>query len=104
MLRSTLVCLSLFVKDGKAEAFKEAFNKTFGNSFRLMSKEEVFSEHLFGYGSAHRKTKDFIGDFLAVATSNVILNMNRSDFDPIGGHAGLIEEEMTVPFIAIEVK
>lgn len=96
--------LSFFVKDGKSEAFKEEFNKIFGDSFRLMAKEEVFSENLLGYGAAHHKTKDFIGDFLAVATSNVILNMARSDFEAIGGHAGLTEEEMTVPFIAIEVK
>lgn len=93
--------VSFFIKDGKAEDFKTEFNKTFGDSFRLMTKEEVFSENLFGYGKAHPKTKDFIGDFLAVATSNVILN---SGFEAIGGHAGLTEEEMTVPFIAIEVK
>lgn len=45
--------LSFFVKDGKAEEFKEEFNKTFGNSFRLMTKEEVFSENLLGFGTAH---------------------------------------------------
>lgn len=96
--------LSFFVKDGKADAFKEEFNKLFGDSFRLMTKEEVFAENLLGFGTAHNKTKDFIGDFLAVATGNVMLNIKRSDVEAIGGHAGLLEEEMTVPFIAIEVK
>ncbi len=96
--------LSFFVKDGKTAEFKEEFNKIFGSSFNLMTKEEVFSENLLGYGTAHHKTKDFIGDFFAVATSNVMLNIKRSDFEAIGGHAGLVEEEMTVPFIAIEVK
>lgn len=96
--------LSLFIKEGKAETFKEEFNKVFGDSFRLMTKEEVFAENLLGYGTAHAKTKDFIGDYLAVATSNVILNYERSDFEPIGGHAGLVKEEMTVPFIAVEIK
>lgn len=96
--------LSFFVKDGKVEVFKEEFNKIFGDSFRLMTKEEVFSENLLGFGLAHNKTKDFIGNFLAVATGNVMLNIKRSDFEAIGGHAGLLEEEMTVPFIAIEVK
>lgn len=69
-----------------------------------MTKEEVFAENLLGYGIAHNKTKAFIGDYLAVATSNVILNHERSDFEPIGGHAGLLEEEMTVAFIAVEIK
>ena len=96
--------LSFFVKDGKVEAFKEEFNKVFGDSFRLMTKEEVFSENLLGFGNAHRKTTDFIGDFFAVATGNVMLNIKRSDFEAIGGHAGLLKKEMTVPFIAIEVK
>lgn len=96
--------VNFFVKDGKIEEFKEEFNKKFGDSFRLMTKEEVFSENLLGYGTAHKKTNDFLGDYLAVATSNVILNTHRSDFEAIGCHAGLTEEEMTVPFIAIEVK
>ncbi len=96
--------LSFFIKEGKAEKFKEEFNKIFGNSFKLMTKKEVFSENLLGYGTAHHKTKDFIGDYLAVATSNVILNIKHSDFEAIGCHAGLTDEEMTVPFIAIEVK
>ena len=96
--------VSFFVKDGKNKDFQKEFNKIFGEAFRLMSKEEAFSEHLFGYGKPHHKTKDFVGDFLAVATSNVILNSNRSDFEAIGGHAGLTTEEMTVPFIAFEVK
>lgn len=94
--------LSLFIKDGNTEAFKEEFNKVFGGSFKLMTKEEVFAENLLGYGTAHKKTKDFVGDYLAVATSNVMLYNKRSNFEPIGGHAGLTEEEMTVPFIAIE--
>ena len=96
--------LSFFVKDGKAETFKEEFDKVFGGSFRLLTNEEVFSENLLGFGVAHSKTKDFIGDFLAVATDNIMLNIKRSDIEAIGGHAGLLEEEMTVPFIAIEVK
>ena len=96
--------VNFFIKEGKTEDFKKEFNKTFGNSFKLMTKEEVFSENLFGFGNAHHKTKDFVGDFLAVATSNVVINIKRSDFEAIGGHAGLTQEEMTVPFIAIEVK
>ena len=96
--------VNFFIKDGKTEDFKAEFNKAFGDSYRLMSKEEVFNENLLGYGKEHRKTKDFIGDFLAVATSNVILNTKHSDFEAVGGHAGLTEEEMTVPFIAVEIK
>ena len=48
--------MSLFVKDGLQETFKNEFNKHFGNSFRLMTKEEVFSENILGYGEPHPRT------------------------------------------------
>ena len=96
--------MSLFIKDGKQEQFKSEFNKIFGESYRLMTKEEVLKENLLGFGTPHTKTADFIGDFFAVAIGNVNLDYKRGDFEPIGVHAGLTEEEMTVPFIAFKTK
>ncbi len=94
--------LSLFVKGGKKEQFKQEFNKIFGDLFRLMTKEEVFNENLLGLGKPHPRTTDFIGDFLAVAVGNVHIDYKREDFDMKGLHAGLTEDEMNVPFIAFE--
>ena len=96
--------LSFFVKDGKTEEFKTEFNKIFGESFRLMTKDEVFKENLLGFGTPHPKTADFIGDFFAVALDETNIDYKRSDFEMVGVHAGLTEEEMTVPFITIETK
>lgn len=96
--------LSFFVKQGKKEEFKQEFERIFGESFRLMTKKEVFDEKLLGYGTPHPKAEDFIGDFFAVAIGDVALNIKRSDFEAIGGHAGLAEGEMTVPLIVYEVK
>ncbi len=96
--------LSLFIKDGKTEEFKTEFNKIFGESFRLMTKEEVFSENILGFGTPHPKTADFIGDFFAVALGETNIDYKRCDFEMVGVHAGLTEEEMTVPFIAIETE
>ncbi len=96
--------LSFFVKEGKKDDFQREFNRLFGDSFRLMTKREVFDENLLGFGVPHPKTSDFIGGFFAVATSDVTLNINRSEFASLGAHAGLTKEEMTVPFITIEVK
>lgn len=96
--------LSFFVKDGEAEKFKTEFNKIFGSSFRLMTKNEVFSEKLLGYGTPHPKTADFIGDFFAVALDKTCIDYKRGNYEFVGVHAGLTEEEMTVPFIAIETK
>ena len=96
--------LSLFIKDGKTEEFKTEFNKIFGKSFRLMTKDEVFSENILGFGTPHPKTADFIGDFFAVALGEINIDYKRGDFEMVGVHAGLTEEEMTVPFIAIETE
>lgn len=96
--------ISLFVKDGMLEEFKTEFNKHFGDYFKLMTKEEVFAENIFGFGKPHPRTYDFVGDFLAVATGKKSLFIEREETNFIGVHAGLTEEEMTVPFIAIEIK
>ncbi|MBQ3498876.1 MAG: alkaline phosphatase family protein [Clostridia bacterium] len=96
--------LSFFVKDGMNYDFKNEFNKLFGNDFRLLTKEEVFEQHLFGFGKTHARAYDFVGDFLAVATGEKSLFIEREERNFIGVHAGLTEEEMTVPFIAIETK
>ncbi len=96
--------LSLFVKEGMQKEFETEFNKLFGNDFRLMTKEEVFAENLLGFGKPHPRTYDFVGDFLAVATGNKSLFTEREEHKFVGVHAGLTEEEMTVPFIAIETK
>lgn len=96
--------LSFFVKDGETEKFRTEFNKIFGDSFRLMTKKEVFEENLLGHGIPHSKTADFIGDFFAVALDETSIDYKRGKFEFVGVHAGLTEEEMTVPFIAIETK
>ncbi len=64
----------------------------------------MFKEKLLGFGTPHPKTADFIGDFFAVAVDNVNLDYKRSGFEMKGVHAGLTAEEMTVPFIAVEIK
>ena len=96
--------MSLFVKDGLQETFKNEFNKHFGDSFRLMTKDEVFSENILGYGKPHPRTSGFVGDFLAIATTEKTLFTAREEHEFVGVHAGLTEEEMTVPFIAIETE
>lgn len=96
--------LSLFVKEGMQKEFETEFNKLFGYDFRLMTKEEVFAENILGFGKPHPRTYDFVGDYFAVATGNKSLFTEREEHEFIGVHAGLTEDEMTVPFIAIETK
>lgn len=94
--------LSLFVKDNYKSIFKKEFEKTFSNKFLVLTKSEVLSKNLFGFGKKHPKVDEFLGDFLAIAVSDLTLQNYFEENTFIGVHAGLDEREMTVPFIAIE--
>ena len=94
--------LSLFIKEGCRERFSERFKTIFGDSFLLLTKAQVYESGLFGSGTPGKKTDDFIGDFLAVATDELCLAENRKSPAFLGNHAGLTEDEMTVPFIRIK--
>lgn len=98
-------CCSLFVKDECKSVFKERFTKEFGEKFILFSHDEFLKEGLLGDGEQHAKVDDFIGDFIAVAVSDIALwhkdNHGRyNDFK--GAHAGLCKDEVTVPLIVVE--
>lgn len=62
--------LNFFIKDGMKDDFKNEFNKLFGDDFKLLTKEEVIANNLFGFGKTHARAYDFVGNFLAVATKN----------------------------------
>lgn len=93
--------LSLWVKPGKESEFRDKFEQKFGDKFLLFSKEEVYAKHLLGFGTPGERTDGFLGDFLAVAISDLCLTPIKSEFKPIGNHAGLTCDEMTVPVIII---
>lgn len=97
--------LACFVKEEKRKQFEEEFKKQFGETFRLYTKQEVIESGLFGPGRMHERFSESVGDYLAVATSDVTLfnSCEERDFF-IGVHAGLTEEEMYVPFIVIDRK
>lgn len=84
------------------QAFLEAFNKHFKEDFLLLSQEGVIKKQLFGEGIIHPKFKDFLGDYIAIAISDVSLfNTQEGCQKFIGVHAGLTAEEMDIPLIII---
>lgn len=98
--------VSIFVKPGTHDRFKEAFNRLLGDDFILFTREEVFDRNLFGTGSPHDKTYDFIGDFIAAAKGQALLRYRIPDQKVnirfISHHAGLTSAEMLVPLIIAE--
>ncbi len=50
--------------------FKKLFNQYYGQYFKLFTKEEVIANELFGPNPISELSHSFLGDFLAVSTSN----------------------------------
>ena len=97
--------LNLFVKDEYRETFPEIFSRYFGDSFLLLTREEVLSEQLFGTGKNHEDLGRMIGDYVALAVSDrSIFNTHLEAQEMPGGHAGLTREEIRVPLIVVERK
>lgn len=97
--------LNLFIKDEYKEEFPVLFEKTFGDKFWLVPKEEVIERQLFGPGTEHPKFRDKLGDFLAIAVSDTSLFNTHVEAKLMpGGHAGLSREELEIPLIVFEKK
>lgn len=95
--------LNLFVREEKREQFEKEFQKEFGDKFLLWTKEQVLERKLFGTGKEHPNFQGMLGDYLAIAVDDLSIYNTREEAEFfIGVHAGLTEDEMTIPLIIIE--
>lgn len=98
--------VTFWVKEDRKKEFENLFNKAFSNEFLLLTKDEVLDKHLLGYGIKHKKIDDFIGNYLALSTSNAIIRLCTylAEGKPVqkSTHCGLTKDEMDVPLIVIE--
>jgi len=102
--------VGFFVKDSKKEEFKERFNNRFREEYILYSREEILKSNLLGYGEKHRKVKEFLGDYIAIAISDMRIKigtylsreMKKPD-EKKSTHCGLTRNEMEVPLIIFAV-
>ena len=72
------------------------------------SKEDFLNSNLLGYGKKHPKIDDFIGDYIAIAISDVSINLGTY-LSPkknvkLSDHCGLTKNEMEVPLILFDLK
>ncbi len=98
--------ISFFVKKHKMEQFEEAFKK-YGDKFLLFDREEFLETKLLGEGKMHYKIDDFIGDYVAIATSDsamksIYMQNGKWKKEFKAHHSGLTEDEMLVPLIKID--
>jgi hypothetical protein len=92
---------AFYVKDEYLNDFPAEFRYNFGDDFLLYSKEEVIEKNIFGIGKMHPKFEDFIGDYIAVAIGDKGIVYSEKSAQFISNHAGMTEQEMKIPLIAI---
>ena len=97
--------LNLFVKEEYRESFPGIFRRYFGDSFLLLTWEEVLREKVFGPGKDRDGLAGMIGDYVALAVSDTsVFNTHIEAQEMPGGHAGLTREEIAVPLIVVKKK
>ena len=96
-------CLNFYVKDNKNKEFEETFNKYYGQYFELYSRKEVLDEQIFGEGEMSKLGKDFLGDYIAVATTKYALNRFAEDEPHKGHHAGGTPDEFLIDIIGLNL-
>ena len=93
---------AFFVKPYRRAQFEREFNAVCGDDFLLINREDALKTNLFGRGIVHPKSEDFMGDYIACATGSRYIRYDTISGkipDMIGMHAGLTDDEMTVPVI-----
>lgn len=93
---------AFFVKPEHLDTFPAAFYARFGDTFLLLTKKEAMENGLFGPGKRHPRFEGFLGDYLAVAVSDVALRQSELSHRFLSAHAGLTDEEMLVPLVVVE--
>jgi len=97
--------LSFFVKQEYMADFPSIWEKHFKDSFIFMTGDEAFESTYFGTGTPHKRARNFLGDYVAIATGEISIWFRDEKGiipDYKGMHAGLCNDEMIVPLILIE--
>ena len=95
---------SFKIKSGLENEFSKQFNKLFSNDFILMTKEQVLTENLFGFGNKHSLFEASLGDFIAVAFTDKYFRYNENSILLKSMHAGITDDEMKIPLIIYHAK
>lgn len=96
-------CANFFVKRNCEKTFTKLIKKYFSDKFILFSREQVYKNHLLGFGTPHPEIDNLLGDYLlcAIDDCNIVCSnlFGRPEAQPLGIHGGLTLDEMRVPLI-----
>lgn len=97
----------LRIKNGLAEQALDQLEKYYGENYLIKSGKDAIREGFYGMGTVTPGNSDRFGDFVLFPKKSVglmdtalgQLDPKLYDFNMVGMHGGLSEEEMIVPFI-----
>lgn len=87
---------NIFVEKKYHALFKKLFTEYYGQYYELYTKEEVIANELFGPNPMCELAKSFLGDFLAVATTNKSLLDYHEDHLLKAHHGGSTLDEYQI--------
>ncbi|MFQ6135315.1 MAG: alkaline phosphatase family protein [Nitrososphaerales archaeon] len=97
-----------YPKPGRFNSVRRYLTEKFGDGFLLLESEEALKKGLFGVGEVADETRDRIGDLLALPREGHSIfypyKPHREELILKGGHGGLSEDEMLVPFLALPLE
>lgn len=93
----------LYLRRGHERAVEEYLRERFPDDFLIMESEEGLSRGLWGLERPTAEARARVGDLLALARGSRFLLWPKEEFKLRGMHGGLTQEEMLVPFLALQV-
>ena len=90
----------LHVKEEKLTATKELLTQRIGAKAKIVETKEAIKNGLFGLGKAGNEFLDRAGNLLILPYRNETVwfdHYKDINYNPIGQHGGLNEDEMLVP-------
>lgn len=89
-----------FIKEGMHDEFEKEFKNEFEDNFILLNHTQIIDTHLFGDKNNHPRFEEFIGDFIAIAKTNMVLAYKDKLIETLKGqHGGAMDDEIYVPVI-----
>jgi hypothetical protein len=92
------------VREGQDEAFRQCFERDYGQHAFLLSTDQVEQLGLFGPESLSVETRARIGDYTSIAIGGVVMRWSGAPDEERfklqrSHHSGLSEQEMRIPLI-----
>ncbi|MBQ9328625.1 MAG: alkaline phosphatase family protein [Solobacterium sp.] len=92
---------AFYVREGMEEQFVRIMQERFADSFELLTHDQVVEQRIFGPGTPSPRFEEFIGDYLALAKTELTFALTDKQLKTKGDHAGMMDAERYIPIILL---